>query len=208
MFECVLNTHLHHISRQRQLWQRFKGAPSGLIQFLLTQNPLITTKNALYFTLKSLFILKIFKFLFWLFGLVEKRLIGKLRLISRFMTSQHGKQTLAIHILSNISISKGNQTMKFGQLVDMTWEIIFLKSDAKNVVEKLFPGLMLESQDWVYIWINSLKFDTVCFYCVLSWGYLNILKLTCKPLPFNSYATLLKNKRNRSGTSLPASFSA
>ena len=60
--------------------------------------------------------------------------------------------------------------MKFGQLVDMKWETFFLKSDAKNVVEKLFPGPMLESQDWAYIWINSLKFDTVCFYCVLSWG--------------------------------------
>ena len=32
------------------------------------------------------------------------------------MTSQDGLQTIAIHILSNISQSKGNQTMKFGQL--------------------------------------------------------------------------------------------
>ena len=33
------------------------------------------------------------------------------------MTSQPGKQTIAIHILSNISRSKGNQVMRFGQLV-------------------------------------------------------------------------------------------
>ena len=34
------------------------------------------------------------------------------------MTSQPGLQTIAIHILSNISQSKGNQTMKFGQLIE------------------------------------------------------------------------------------------
>ena len=31
------------------------------------------------------------------------------------MTSQPGQQTILIHILPNISRSKGNQTMKFGQ---------------------------------------------------------------------------------------------
>ena len=34
------------------------------------------------------------------------------------MTSEHGLQTTAIHILPNISQSKGNQTMKFGQLIE------------------------------------------------------------------------------------------
>ena len=33
------------------------------------------------------------------------------------MTSQPGKQTFATYILPNISSSKGNQTMKFGQLI-------------------------------------------------------------------------------------------
>ena len=33
------------------------------------------------------------------------------------MMSQPGKQTIAVHILSNISRSKGDQTMKFGQLI-------------------------------------------------------------------------------------------
>ena len=32
------------------------------------------------------------------------------------MTSQPGKQTIAIHILPNISRNKSNQTMKSGQL--------------------------------------------------------------------------------------------
>ena len=37
--------------------------------------------------------------------------------------------------------------------------------------------------------------------------YQNILKLSCIPLAFNSYKAFSKNKK-RSGTSLPASFSA
>ena len=34
------------------------------------------------------------------------------------MTSQPGLQTVAIYILPNISQRKGNQTMKFGQLIE------------------------------------------------------------------------------------------
>ena len=34
------------------------------------------------------------------------------------MTSQPGKQTIAIHLLPNISRSKDNQTKKFGQLIE------------------------------------------------------------------------------------------
>ena len=43
------------------------------------------------------------------------------------MMSQPGKQTIAIHILSNISRSKGNQTMKFGQLIECNMRNIFLE---------------------------------------------------------------------------------
>ena len=46
------------------------GALSGLIQVLATESPLKMMKNAFYFTLKALFVLKIFKFLPWLFGYV------------------------------------------------------------------------------------------------------------------------------------------
>ena len=34
------------------------------------------------------------------------------------MTSQRGKQTIAVHILPNISRSKDNLAIKFGQLID------------------------------------------------------------------------------------------
>ena len=34
------------------------------------------------------------------------------------MTTQPGSQTFAIHIFTNISRSKDNQAMKFGQLIE------------------------------------------------------------------------------------------
>ena len=54
-------------------------------------------------------------------------LIRKLRLISVFLISQPGKLTITIHILPNISKSKGNKTMKFGQLTEWKVKNIFFK---------------------------------------------------------------------------------
>ena len=43
------------------------------------------------------------------------------------MTSQTGQQIIVIHILSNISRSKGNQKMQFGQLIEYDMRNIFLE---------------------------------------------------------------------------------
>ena len=43
------------------------------------------------------------------------------------MTSKPMNETIAIHILSNISNSKGNQTMKFGQFIEYNMKNIFLE---------------------------------------------------------------------------------
>ena len=43
------------------------------------------------------------------------------------MMSQPGKQTIAIHIFPNISSSKSNQTIKFGQLIEYNLRNIFLE---------------------------------------------------------------------------------
>ena len=45
-------------------------------------------------------------------------MIRKIKLVSKFMTSKPGWQTIAIPILTNISRSKGNQRTKFAQLID------------------------------------------------------------------------------------------
>ena len=43
------------------------------------------------------------------------------------MKSQPGLQTVAIHILLNISQSKGNQKMKYSQLIEYNKSNIFLQ---------------------------------------------------------------------------------
>ena len=62
------------------------------------------------------------------------------------MKFSSGKQIITIHILHNISRSKENQTMKFGNL-EYNMRSIFLEKCGK-------------------IWINSLKLYTVPFSCI------------------------------------------
>ena len=50
-------------AKQDYMLQFLKGAPLGLREFLATGSPSKIMKNAFYFTLKALFVLKIFKFL-------------------------------------------------------------------------------------------------------------------------------------------------
>ena len=62
--------HSHYVqdvNYERLIYFKFKGALSNLRQFLANESPLKVMKNAFYFTLKGLFVLKIFKFLCWLF---------------------------------------------------------------------------------------------------------------------------------------------
>ena len=76
-------------------------------------------KNVFYLMLNPLFALNIFKFSSWFFAHVKKPdLIRKIRLISKFMTSQPGYQTIKNQILRNISRRKNNKAMKFDQLIE------------------------------------------------------------------------------------------
>ena len=61
------------------------------------------------------------------------------------MTSQPGQQTIVIHILPSISRSKGNQTMKFGKLIEYNIRIIFPEKHPQNGMEKLVPDPFLEN---------------------------------------------------------------
>ena len=92
-------------------------------------------KNAFYLILKALFALKIFKLLSGLVQINKNSLIRKIRLISKFVTSQPGQQMITIHALLNISRSKDNQTMKFGQVIEYTKRNIFFK-----IMQKMRQG--------------------------------------------------------------------
>ena len=64
------------------------------------------------------------------------------------MTSQSGLQTIGIHTLFNSSQSKGNQTVKFGQLIEhnkrkISLEKFFCKHCAESDAMRLFPDLFL-----------------------------------------------------------------
>ena len=52
------------------------------------------------------------------------------------MTSQPAQQTIAIHILPNISRSKGNQAMKFGQTIEDNKRNIFLQKSCRKWVKE------------------------------------------------------------------------
>ena len=62
------------------------------------------------------------------------------------MTSQTGPETIAIHILPNISRSKGNQIMKFGQLIEYNMTSIFLEKSQKQFDGKLVPDPFIKNQ--------------------------------------------------------------
>ena len=59
------------------------------------------------------------------------------------MTSNTGQQIITIHILPNISKSKENQAMKFGQIMKYSMRNISLINHVKNDVGRLVPDLLL-----------------------------------------------------------------
>ena len=67
--------------------------------------------------------------------------------------SQTGKKIITIHTLPNISKSKSNQTIKFGQLIEYNTRNIFLHKSCRKCGEETNPSFN----------INSLKLYTVFF---------------------------------------------
>ena len=133
----------------------------------------------------------------------ENGVIRKVRLISKSMTSQPGEQTISIHIFTNISRRKGNQAIKFGQLIEYNMRNIFLEKSYTKCGRKTISRPFSKKSKLSFI----LKFYIfVSIVCQVE-DYRKCLKLSCIPLAFTSYKAFLKNKK-RSRTSLPASFSA
>ena len=83
-------------------------------------------KKMLFFIAKALFILKIFKFLFWLFGHVEKMAWLEDKFNFEFHDVTNWLNTIIIHILPNISRIKGKQIMRFGQFIKHSKRNIFI----------------------------------------------------------------------------------
>ena len=97
-------------------------------------------KNALYFTLKAFFVLKIFKFFSWLFGHVGKRLEYKDQVNFKIYDATTSL-TIVIQLFTNISRSKGNQAMKFVQLIEYNIRNIFLEKSYTKRGREIIPRL-------------------------------------------------------------------
>ena len=74
------------------------------------------------------------------------------------MTPQPGWQTIAIHIFPNISRSKSNQAMKFGQLIEYNMRNISVEKSYTKCAGETIPRPLSKNQNWAYLWINSVKF--------------------------------------------------
>ena len=139
-----------------------KSALSCLRQFLATEKRLKMTKNAFYFTLKSFFVLKIFKFLSSIFGYLEKQVDQKDKVNVKFYDVITWETDIAIHTLPSISRIKGSQTVKFRQLTEYDMRNTFLKKSyakcggetiARPFSKRPKLGISLEQQP---IFLNCL----------------------------------------------------
>ena len=64
------------------------------------------------------------------------------------MTSQLGLQAIAIHILTNISQIKGNQAMKFGQLIEYNNRNFFLQKLCRKWGTETSSRRLYKSLKW------------------------------------------------------------
>ena len=107
-------------------------------------------------------------------------------------------------ILPNISRSKDNHTMKFGQLVEYNM-IFFLKNHTQNVEEKLVPDPFIKIK--IEHISGSTTWNVIKFVFIVCWDlpkYIKTIVLT-SCFHHNLYKAFEKTKK-RSWTSLPTSF--
>ena len=74
-----------------------------------------------------------------------------------------------MHVLLNISESKGSQKMKSGQSIEYNMRNIFLKKSYTKCGGETIPRPFSKKSNWTCVWIISLKFYTVCFYYMPGW---------------------------------------
>ena len=95
-------------------------------------------------------------------------------LISKFMTSQHSKQTIAIHILPNISSSKDNQTTKFDELIEYNMRNIFLENSYTKCAGETIPRPFLKKSK---LSISLDEYSKVLYSLLLLYAKLSAIKI-------------------------------
>ena len=112
-----------------------------------------------------------------------------------------------IFIFPNISISKGNQTIKFGQLIEYNIGNIFLEKSSARCGGETSSMTLLYKTNMRHIYASTVwTFIKLFLLYAQIEEYQIILNIRCRPIAFTWYKASLKNKKG-SATSLPASFS-
>ena len=93
--------------------------------------------------------------------------------------------------------------MKFCRLIEYNMRKIFLETSYIKWGRETIRRPFLKNQTWIYLWISSLTFSTVCFYCMPSWGLPTYIETKMLTTCFTSYKTLLKTKRGLELVSMP-----
>ena len=106
-----------------------KGPFSGLRQF---PKPSEIDKKCFFSCLKLFLFLRYSHFCLDFLVIQKKGLIRRLRLISKFMTSQTGQLIITIHMLSDIARTEGNQAMKFVKLLIRQNTIIYPQKSCRK----------------------------------------------------------------------------
>ena len=118
---CLIGLHLVKVSsRLNDNWGiTVKKTKKGPFHCHLLDWKPFNDEKCFLFHLKSSFCSQDIKVFVTVFYSCRKNgLIRKISLTSKFLTSQPRLQTIAIHVLPNISQIKDNQTMKFCQLIE------------------------------------------------------------------------------------------
>ena len=100
----------------------------------------------------------------------QNDLIKKIRLVSNFMTSQPAYKIIPIHVFPNISRSKDNQTMKFGQVIECKMGNIFLEKSCTKFGGETSPRLFSEKLKLVITLDQYSKVLYSLLFCMTSWG--------------------------------------
>ena len=91
--------------------------------------------------------------------------------------------------------NKGNQTMKYDQLIEYNMRNIFFQKSYRKYSGELFPDPCLKYKNWAYLWINSVKFLTVCFYCMLIRVLSKYSEIKLRAICFYSRSSFFKKQK-------------
>ena len=93
----------------------------------------------------------------------------------------------------NIARSKSNQPMKFGQLLECNMRNIFPEQSCTNCDGKTCHRLFSEELKLsISLDISSLKFHTICFYCLASCGLSKFIKTKLQTTCFHLISGFFK----------------